>query len=82
MPIKAFHKFKGVYQPKQLATLREEAKPYIGETFMFEPLWKVAKEDGPSPYTGQWACRACAPNGDWLPFGWVPEEDIQIARDA
>jgi len=43
-----------------------------------EALWIIDEDDG-GPYVGQWAMQACAENGiDWLPLGWVPEEDISV----
>lgn len=73
-----FDKVKAYFEPKRLETLRDEAKPFVGKLMTFEALWIIDEEDG-GPYVGQWAMRACGENKlDWLPFGWVPEEDIRI----
>jgi hypothetical protein len=73
-----YEKVQAYFEPKRTETLRDEARPFIGKLMTFEALWLIDEEDG-GPYVGQWAMRACAENGlDWLPLGWVPEEDIRI----
>lgn len=69
-------KITGFFEPNIKETLREEAKPFIGQLLEFEALWLINEDDG-GPYVGQWAMRAIGKDGDWLPFGWVPLEDIR-----
>lgn len=71
-----FDKVTGYFEPKRIDTLCDEAKPFVGQLLTFEALWKIDDEDG-GPYIGQWAMRPIADNGDWLPMGWVPFEDIR-----
>ena len=67
----------GVFNPKNLQTLREEPKPFIGQVILWRALWVI--EDG-EVYAGQWVYepldvdtreRLCL-------AGWVPAEDIEF----
>ena len=66
-----FERVQAYFEPRRVETLRDEAKPFIGQVLTFEALWIIDEEDG-GPYVGQWAMRAIGENDiDWLPFGWV-----------
>lgn len=71
-----FDKITGRFEPKRADTLSEKAKPYIGKLMTFEALWLIDEDDG-GAYVGQWAMRPIDKNGEYLPMGWVPEEDIK-----
>ncbi len=71
-----FDRITGFFEPKRIDTLRAESKLFAGQYLTFEALWLIDEDDG-GPYVGQWAMRPIDENGDWLPMGWVPEEDIK-----
>ena len=69
---------EATFRPKDLSTLRDRAKPLIGQRLRWQALWAINGEDG-GPYVGQWA---------WEPIdvepwvGWVPSEDLEIVGRA
>jgi hypothetical protein len=69
-----FDKITAKLIPRNLTTLREEMKPFIGKTYEWEAIW-VQEDD--APFAGQMVFRVA---GFPVPFHyWVPEEDLELA---
>jgi len=79
--MKQFDTVTAYFEPQKPDTLREAAKPFIGQLLSFEVMWLIDAEDN-EDYAGQWAMRAMDENGRTLPFGWCPEEDIRVVEVA
>ena len=74
-----FDEITGYFEPKRMDTLRDRAKPFVSKLLNFKAMWLVEEEDG-GPYVGQWAMEPSDENGNCLPIGWVPFEDIRLTE--
>lgn len=61
---------EATFSPTAPDTLRDDARPFVGQRMRFTVAWWIDEEDG-GPYVGQWACLPAD-----MQFGWVPEVDL------
>lgn len=76
--MKDIQQFQTVYaefKPKNLSTLKPEAKKYIGIKSKYEAGWIIEEEDS-KQFAGQRAFINLELPCDG--FAWVPEEDLKI----
>lgn len=78
--MEALTRIQGVFKPKDMQTLKPEAKQYVGYIFTWEALWLI--DDG--VYAGQWIFRPLGKEGERLPlpFRWVLTEDIEEIKEG
>ena len=69
-----YDKVKAVYNPKNIDTLKDEAKPFIDKPLMFQALWIINTGE----CEGQWAFQPLTMDGERVSMGWVPQEDIEV----
>jgi hypothetical protein len=60
------------FRPKRTDDLKSDALPLVGQTGLFEPLWRISGGE----YDGQWAMRIPR---DWPIESavWIPECDLR-----
>lgn len=70
-----FDTINAIFKPKNLTTLKSEAKDFIGLSCLWTAVWII--EEG--EYQGQWAM---TPDYEVnAPFSWVPEEDLELIEE-
>ncbi|KOS61472.1 hypothetical protein FJQ98_16490 [Lysinibacillus agricola] len=75
-----YERVKGVFNPKNLDTLKEEFKSEIGKTLIFRYAWLMDDDD---PFPNEWAL-ICESEKSTLHRIWIPKFDldnIEILED-
>lgn len=72
--VKLAYKKPGVFRPKQLDNLRDEAKAYIGQELLFTYAGTMDQDEA---FANQKTYTARMLDGREVRMGWVPEEDVE-----
>jgi len=70
MKIRQFDRFRAIFNPRLIKTLKPECKDFIGMEFEVTASWIIEHN---IDYKGQWAM-AVSPYSDF-PYAWAPQED-------